>query len=222
MIGNVVLISAVRRRIGLTLEEVARTRSWSGSSASMTHQMRPEVIVVVGTRIRALRSAAQLSVAGLAERSEVSRRMLTQMELGQANPSLATVDKVASALGTTFAALVGVGAASSPEGIQVWSTASGSWAYLLQAIESGGFSVELWRWHLVKGDIYRATGEGTDSMVHVLGGCLLVSSATSDRRISEAQSAQLPRSVNFTFQAEEAPTDFVRVATVRTKATDLE
>lgn len=41
----------------------------------------------------------------LAEESSLSRRMLTQIELGQANPSLATIDRIAHALEVSFADL---------------------------------------------------------------------------------------------------------------------
>ena len=59
----------------------------------------------LGEQLRARRQDAGLTVQQLADRSGVSRRMLTQIELGQANPSLVTVDKVARALGTDFASL---------------------------------------------------------------------------------------------------------------------
>ncbi|HEV6953336.1 MAG TPA: helix-turn-helix transcriptional regulator [Promicromonospora sp.] len=147
----------------------------------MAERIRPEVAVVVGRRIRALRAEGGLSVAQLGERSDVSRRMLTQIELGQANPSLGTVDRIASALGTTFAALVGVTGEPapggvSPDGVLVWSTPRGSWAYLLTAVEIEPYAVETWKWHLVAGDTYRVSPDlGTpDTMVHVLCGTLRV------------------------------------------------
>lgn len=147
----------------------------------MAERIRPEVAVAVGRRIRALRSEGGLSVAQLGELSDVSRRMLTQIELGQANPSLATVDRIASALGTTFAALVGVTGAdapegASPDGVLVWSTPAGSWAYLLTAVEIEPYAVEMWKWHLVAGDTYRTSPDpGTpDTMVHVLRGTLRI------------------------------------------------
>ncbi|MFC7741281.1 helix-turn-helix domain-containing protein [Nocardiopsis composta] len=65
----------------------------------------PQFVTRIGGRIRALRKQRGWSVQRLAEAGTVSRRMLTQIELGQANPSLATVDRVARALDTDFAAL---------------------------------------------------------------------------------------------------------------------
>ena len=55
----------------------------------MSGGMRPAVVERLGERIRAARQEIDLSVGALAEASEVSRRMLTQIELGQANPSVA-------------------------------------------------------------------------------------------------------------------------------------
>ena len=55
----------------------------------MSGGLRPAVVAQLGDRIRAARQQQELSVGALAELSEVSRRMLTQIELGQANPSVA-------------------------------------------------------------------------------------------------------------------------------------
>src|SRR5690625_1813937 len=98
--------------------------------------MRPAVVEQLGMRIRAARQDQDLSVGALAELSGVSRRMLTQIELGQANPSVSILDRVAAGLGTTFAALVGVGADDAPEGVEIWSTDTGSWAVLLDAVDT--------------------------------------------------------------------------------------
>ncbi|MGO1225779.1 MAG: helix-turn-helix domain-containing protein, partial [Brachybacterium sp.] len=114
----------------------------------MSGGMRPAVVAQLGDRIRAARQQQDLSVGALAELSEVSRRMLTQIELGQANPSVATLDRIAAGLGTTFAALMGVGADDAPEGVEVWSTDTGSWAVLLDAVDTEALSVETWKWKL--------------------------------------------------------------------------
>ena len=60
--------------------------------------MRPAVVEQLGVRIRATRQDQDLSVGALAELSGVSRRMLTQIELGQANPSVSILDRVAAGL----------------------------------------------------------------------------------------------------------------------------
>src|SRR5699024_11640230 len=111
---------------------------------------------------RVLFRSQDLSVGALAELSGVSRRMLTQIELGQANPSVSILDRVAAGLGTTFAALDGVGADDAPEGVEIWSTDTGSWAVLLDAVDTEPLSVETWKWTMLGSDAYRGSS-GIDS-----------------------------------------------------------
>lgn len=140
----------------------------------MSGGMRPAVVEQLGERIRSARQEQDLSVGALAEHSEVSRRMLTQIELGQANPSVAILDRIAAGLGTTFAALMGVGAGGAPQGVEVWSTPTGSWAVLLDALDTDALSVETWKWKLLGEDVYEG-GAGIPVpgiMHHVLEGAL--------------------------------------------------
>jgi len=66
----------------------------------------------LGQRLRAARTAAGLSVTGLAERAGVSRRYVTQAEAGQANLSVLRLLDLARALGIAPAELLdGAGAA---------------------------------------------------------------------------------------------------------------
>lgn len=53
---------------------------------------------MVGSRIRELRSARGLTVAGLAEAADVSTGLISQVERNLADPSLETLRKVASVL----------------------------------------------------------------------------------------------------------------------------
>lgn len=59
----------------------------------------------VGRRVRDLRKEWGWTIQRLADEASLSRRMLTQIELGQANPSLATIDRIAHALEVSFADL---------------------------------------------------------------------------------------------------------------------
>ena len=97
----------------------------------------------------------------LADRAQISRRLLTQIELGQANPSLVTVTRIARQLGIDFTDLLGAPPAETPiemngpdEHVLVWSSEAGSTAHLLAAT-AGSRSADLWRWRLVPGDTYR-------------------------------------------------------------------
>jgi transcriptional regulator with XRE-family HTH domain len=60
----------------------------------------------VGSRIRALREAMDLSLRDLAERSGVSAPMLSQVERGDTSPTLAVASKIATGLELTLSQLL--------------------------------------------------------------------------------------------------------------------
>jgi transcriptional regulator with XRE-family HTH domain len=138
-----------------------------------------EFITRVGAEVRRRRMDQALTVQQLADAAAVSRRMLTLIEQGQANPSLVTVDKVARALGTDFASLtrdaqpdpVAVNEPGSAAG--VWSSAAGSRA-VLQIATQRQPSAELWEWVLQPGDRYDAQPDaaGSEELFMVLDGTL--------------------------------------------------
>jgi transcriptional regulator with XRE-family HTH domain len=138
-----------------------------------------EFIARVGAEVRRRRTGRRLTVQQLADAAGVSRRMLTLIEQGQANPSLVTVDRVARALGTDFAALtrdtqpdpVAVNEPGSAAG--VWSSAAGSRAALQVATQRQP-SAELWEWVLQPGDRYDAQPDaaGSEELFLVLNGAL--------------------------------------------------
>src|ERR1700716_3386598 len=67
-----------------------------------------QLIDVVSRRIRQRRGDRRLSLDPPASLAGVSKGMLVQIESGQANPSIATLCKVAAALGASVADLVQV------------------------------------------------------------------------------------------------------------------
>lgn len=180
----------------------------------MTQGMRPAVVAEIGERIRAARHEQGLSVAALAETSDVSRRMLTQIELGQANPSVSVLDRVAAGLGTTFAAVMGL-PTDAPDGVEVWSTEGGSWAYLLTALGTEGTSVEMWKWHLAATDAYTSEDAVPSAgvMHHVLDGVLEIETAAGTRRIAAGASDRSTANLDYTYRAAGGgPVSFVSVA----------
>ena len=62
--------------------------------------------VDVGSRIKALREAMDLSLRDLAERSGVSAPMLSQVERGDTSPTLAVASKIAAGLELTLSQLL--------------------------------------------------------------------------------------------------------------------
>jgi transcriptional regulator with XRE-family HTH domain len=118
------------------------------------------VAAEVASRVRAERARRRWTLDELAARSTVSRRLLVQIEHAEANPSLATLLKLAAALGVTLTELLSeepearpVAVASGQDAMTLWSTPAGSSARLL--VSHG--PLELWSWTLTPGD--RRTSE---------------------------------------------------------------
>lgn len=59
----------------------------------------------IGQRVHALREAADLSLAALAERSGVSRSNISLIERGESSATATVLDKLSAALGVTVASL---------------------------------------------------------------------------------------------------------------------
>ncbi len=57
----------------------------------------------LGTRIRALRRARRLTLRDVAERAGVTESFLSQVERDVTSPSIATVHRIAGALGLSIA-----------------------------------------------------------------------------------------------------------------------
>ncbi len=153
----------------------------------------------LGREVRRRRKEAGLSVQDLADVAGLSRRMLTQIELGQANPSLVTVDKVARALGTDFAGL-SRDTQSAPLSVNepgaamgVWSSTLGSRAALQVATQHHP-AAELWEWSLQPGDRYDAQPDptGSEELFLVLDGTLTLEVAgLAPMKVARGGSARL-------------------------------
>src|SRR5438067_13261435 len=131
-------------------------------------QKEARLLSVLSGRIKARRRDRGLSLDRLAALADVSKGMLVQIESGQANPSIATLCKVAAALGASVADLVQV---SGPHPAEVlpaaaprllWRGPKGGTATLLVG-SAGPDMLELWAWDLRPGERYEAAAhrEGT-------------------------------------------------------------
>ncbi len=181
----------------------------------------------IGGRVRALRTEQALTVQQLADRAGISRRLLTQIELGQANPSLVGVTRIARALGTEFTDLLeGAGGTDpvtvhEPDGhVLVWSSPAGSTAHLL-ASTTRGRSADLWRWRLAPGDRYTGHADPARSqeLFHVLAGALtLVTAVGDDERavtVPTGGSARLDSDRPYAYRNDGArPCEFVRTVSL--------
>jgi transcriptional regulator with XRE-family HTH domain len=131
---------------------------------------RASVTAGIATRVRAARAQHRWTLDELAARSTVSRRLLVQIERGDANPSLATLLKLAAALGVALTELLSeepeaepVAVVAAQDAMTLWSTRAGSAARLL--VSHG--AIELWSWTL-------APGDQRDSAAHRLGSVELI------------------------------------------------
>ena len=143
----------------------------------------PESIVTatVANRISALRKAQDLTFDALARRAGVSKGTLVQIEQERANPSIATLCRLAAALGVSVADLVAP-AGATQSSVQIvrpsdtrtlWTGPRGGSAVLL-AGTNGPDMLEMWQWELKPGERFEANshGRGTRELIHVTSGKL--------------------------------------------------
>lgn len=133
------------------------------------------------SRVAETRRLRGLSFSQLASLSGVSKGMLVQIEQGKANPSIAILCKVASALRVSVAELFEMSDEShSPvrpipprETTKLWIGPNGGSAALLVGTE-GPDMLELWEWELFPGERFEAQphSRGTRELLHVTKGTL--------------------------------------------------
>ena len=118
---------------------------------------RSDVLAFVSENLRRLRQRAGLSQAALAEAAGLSRRMVVQLEGGDTNISLSSLDRLADALGASFIEIV-----SDPAAQRLRMDATRE--------------AQLWSWSLGPGERYQAEPdpEGWHEMIVVVEGRLLV------------------------------------------------
>lgn len=136
---------------------------------------------LIGDRVRQERTARAWTLDQLAEASEVSRRMLINIEQGAANPSIGILLKISDALGVGLSALVEqprqatLQVTPSGTGPVLWTSQGGGRAVLVASTRPPQV-VELWDWTLGPGDRYAHDGHtaGTRELLHVLQGEVVV------------------------------------------------
>ena len=179
-------------------------------------------IARLGERVRRRRKAAGMTMEQLAVAADVSRRMLGQIELGEANPSLVTVGKIARALGIDFASLARDAdrtgrLSSSAHPVDIWASKAGSRGALAVASTLKP-AAELWDWTLQPGDAYEAEADppGSEELFLVIAGRLTLCAEGVDPVILETgSSARLSTDRTYSYRNDtDRPTRFVRVAHV--------
>ncbi len=151
-----------------------------------------DLLSQVSANLREARQAAGLSQAALAERADVSRRMITMIEAAEGNVSLGTLDRLATALGLAFTELV------RPAGTAWRGQAPGSQARLVAATGT----VELWDWTLGPGERYVAEPDraGMREMILVLDGTLILERAGGRETFAAGQSTVFASDQPYTYE----------------------
>ena len=156
--------------------------------------MRADAEQLAGA-VRRLRTEREWTLDHAAARLGISRRLLAQIEAGDANPALSTLLAVADGFGVHLTDLLGpersasaaTVAADASSARVLWSSPGGGAAHLLV----GRGPLEVWRWSLAAGDIHRSGAHSPTSMeaLHVLDGRIEIEIGTETLRLDEGASA---------------------------------
>ncbi|WP_198912211.1 helix-turn-helix domain-containing protein [Acetobacter fallax] len=143
------------------------------------HNQSPSdgVLSYVSQNLRRLRKDSGMSQDALAKASGLSRRTIVNLESGDTNISLASLDRLAEALSTSFVQLVADPQAE-PRRIEAlaWrGRKAGSKGILLGSV-SARREAELWSWSIEPGDSYHPEPDppGWTEMIFVTVGCLRI------------------------------------------------
>jgi transcriptional regulator with XRE-family HTH domain len=149
---------------------------------------RPDVLGHVAGNVRRLRNARGLSQAGLAELSGLSRRMIVSIEGDEANVSLSSVDRLATALGVSFSDVVRPAEAADNRRIEslAWRGAHSESQATLLGTAPASRETELWLWSLGEGERYPSEADSANwhEMLLVLDGVLIVEAADGRHEVA--------------------------------------
>ncbi|WP_395332035.1 XRE family transcriptional regulator [Novosphingobium sp. BL-8H] len=176
---------------------------------------RSDVLAHASSNLRRLRQSAGLSQEALAKASGVSRRMIVNLEGGDTNISLSSLDRLAWALGVDFVAMVADPAAT-VQRIEALTWRGGdekSVATLLGSVPAAS-SAQLWSWTLGPGDSYVAEPDppGWHEMIFVSEGRLRIDKDDGALTVSAGDFAIYSSAQQFSYSnAGDAVTCFTRV-----------
>ena len=150
----------------------------------MLHDMEDEATTLahaIGARVRHERTTRGWTLDQLSAAAGVSRRMLVNVEQGEANPSVGTLLRLAESLGLGLPALVEPPRTQTTritrngDGAVLWRGASGGSGVLVSVTQHPDV-IELWEWRLEPGERHasEAHRDGTSELLHVHEGRLTV------------------------------------------------
>jgi transcriptional regulator with XRE-family HTH domain len=157
-----------------------------------------EVNGLIARRIAQLRKAESLSFDELAARSDLSKGVLVAIEQGAANPSIATLCKLAAALRISLTDLLAedkptssaVQLVTPDQANELWQGPKGGLATLLVG-SAGPDMLELWEWTLFPGEEFQSKGhpKGTLELLSVSEGTLALGIDGVDHLIASSHRA---------------------------------
>jgi transcriptional regulator with XRE-family HTH domain len=137
-----------------------------------------DINAAVGRNVRGHRTRLAWTLDDLAARSGVSKGMLSQVEQARTNPSVATICRLATALGVSIASLVeapdvpSARVVRAEEAVTLWTGGDKGSAARLMVGSGTSQHVELWDVRMVPGDGYASEGHptGTRELLLVIDG----------------------------------------------------
>ncbi|HOD32851.1 MAG: anaerobic benzoate catabolism transcriptional regulator [Acidobacteria bacterium ADurb.Bin340] len=166
------------------------------------------LLQTVAAKLLQKRRELNWSQQDLADRSQVSRRMIGMIESGESNVSLATLGHLAAALGITFSELVESAEATETgegvrpkRGLQLWQgSRTGTKVDLLQSFPASR-SVELWKWTIAPGDRYEGEPDlpGYREMLYVIRGSLFLEREEGTQRLKAGDAIAFPSDRPYAF-----------------------
>jgi transcriptional regulator with XRE-family HTH domain len=162
-------------------------------STAQAYEERKRVAVPIAHAVRRLRSARSWTLNELAARSGISRRLIVQIEQGQANPSIGTLLRLADAFEVVLSELLPepptatVGMRPAGEELRLWSGPQGGAGRLL--INHG--PLELWSWTLGPGESHESEAHhaGCVELLNVTSGTLRLDVAGESFTLADGDSA---------------------------------
>lgn len=156
----------------------------------------------IGARVRKERQARGWTLDQLANLSDLSRRMVINVEQGTANPSVGTLLRLSDALGMGLPALVetpepaAVKVTRAGTGAVLWTGDNGGRGVLVAGTDSPDV-VELWDWTLEPGEVHRAEAHagGTKELLMVDAGTVTLDIAGETFVLGKGDAISFPGDV---------------------------
>ncbi|MFC5430698.1 helix-turn-helix domain-containing protein [Paraburkholderia denitrificans] len=149
---------------------------------------------IVGKNLVTQRKARALTLDQLALASGVSRGMVVQIEQGKTNPSVATLCRLANALGVPISRLIEQAAQPSAykttlaDAQELWRGSDGGWGRLITGFDDPSV-LEFWEWRLSPHEFYDGIAHppGTKELLIVNSGTLTVTAGAVSEAVGERE-----------------------------------